>query len=143
MEGPMTLPRSRRSTFARPRRARSPPAASPATAPTALRAARLGGEPGRHVRLGGDRVTLPARATFYDGTGVPGVRLTTNLFGEQTITTDRTGVATATARATTDSSYVSVRPPQAEESEITASMSLNVFPASVRLTARARSRRVA
>ena len=90
-------------------------------------------ETDRHVLLAGDRVTLSARATFYDGTGVPGVRLTTNLFGEQTITTGRTGVATATARATTDSSYVSVRPTQAEESEITASMSLNVFPASVRL----------
>src|SRR3990172_1484210 len=90
-------------------------------------------ETDRHVLLAGDRVTLSARATFYDGTGVPGVRLTANLFGEQTITTGRTGVATATARATTDSSYVYVRPIQAEESEITASMSLNVFPASVRL----------
>ena len=35
------------------------------------------------------RVTLTARATFFDGTGVPGVRLTADLFGEQTITTDR------------------------------------------------------
>jgi hypothetical protein len=97
-------------------------------------------ETDRHVLLAGDRVTLSARATFYDGTGVPGVRLTANLFGEQTITTGRTGVATATARATTSSdggyenwSCPSAKPTQGEEGEISGSACLRVFPASIRL----------
>ncbi|MDO8485618.1 MAG: Ig-like domain-containing protein, partial [Candidatus Limnocylindrales bacterium] len=97
-------------------------------------------ETDRHVLLAGDRVTLTARVTFFDGLAVPGVRLTTHLFGERSITTDRAGVATATANATTsnggwyeDWSYVSVQPTQGEEGEISASASLLVFPASVRL----------
>jgi hypothetical protein len=96
-------------------------------------------ETDRHVLLAGDRVTLSARATFYDGTGVPGVRLTANLFGEQTITTDRTGVAIATARTTTgggwyeDWSCPSAQPTQGEEGEIRGYTCLRVFPASVRL----------
>jgi hypothetical protein len=96
-------------------------------------------ETDRHVLLAGDRVTLSTRATFYDGTGVPGVRLMANLFGEQTITTDRTGVAIATARTTTgggwyeDWSCPSAQPTQGEEGEIRAYTCLRVFPASVRL----------
>ena len=97
-------------------------------------------ETDRHVLLAGDRVTLSARATFYDGTAVPGVRLTANLFGERTITTDRTGVATASATATTsnngwyeDSSCPSAQPTQGEEGEISGYTCLRVFPASVRL----------
>jgi len=97
-------------------------------------------ETDRHVLLAGDRVTLSARATFFDGTAVPGVRLTANVFGEQQITTDRTGVATATARATTgndgryeDWSCPSAQPTQGEEGEIRGSTCLRVFPASVRL----------
>ncbi len=97
-------------------------------------------ETDRHVLLAGDRVTLSARATFYDGTAVPGVRLTANLFGEQTITTGRTGVATASATAKTsnngwyeDSSCPSAQPTQGEEGEISGYTCLRVFPASVRL----------
>jgi hypothetical protein len=90
-------------------------------------------ETDRHVLLAGERVTLTARATFFDGVSVPGVQLTADLFGEQQIATDRTGVATATATATTNSSSASVRPTRGEESEISASTSLSVFPASVRL----------
>ncbi len=97
-------------------------------------------ETDRHVLLAGDRVTLTAQATFFDGMAVPGVRLAASLFGEQKITTDRTGVATATAKATTSGgawgeewTNVSVQPTLGEESEIRASTGVLVFPASVRL----------
>ena len=90
-------------------------------------------ETDRHVLLAGEQVTLSARATFFDGMPVPGVQLAADLFGEHKITTDRAGVATAAATATTNSSFVYVRPTRGEEGDISASTSLNVFPASVRL----------
>ncbi len=97
-------------------------------------------ETDRHVLLAGDRVTLTARATFFDGVSVPGIQLTADLFGEQKITTGHTGVATATALATTrsegwyeDWSCISAGPTQGEEADISGSTCLRVFPASVRL----------
>ena len=96
-------------------------------------------ETDRHVLLAGDPVSLTATATFFDGTVVPGVQLKARLFGEQTITTDRAGVVTTTARAATsawaeDWSYTSVETTRAEEGQISDGASLLVFPASVRLT---------
>jgi len=97
-------------------------------------------ETDRHVLLAGDRVTLTARATFFDGVSVPGVQLTADLFGEHKITTDRAGVATATATATTsgggwyeDWSCISAQPTHGEEGEISGESCLRVFPASIRL----------
>ena len=92
----------------------------------------------RHVLLVGDPVSLTATATFFDGTSVPGVLLTANLFGEQKITTNRAGVATTNARATTsawaqDWSYASIQTTRAEEGQTSDSTNLLVFPASVRL----------
>ncbi len=92
-----------------------------------------------HVVLAGDRVTLTARATFFDGMPVPGVPLTAELFGKHRIKTDRAGVATVTAKATSeqqwggDSRPAFVQPTRSEEGEISGYTSLLVFPASVRL----------
>ena len=95
-------------------------------------------ETDRHVLLAGDLVSLTATASFFDGTAVPGVQLTANLFGEQKITTNRAGVATTTARATTSSwaedwPGASIQTGRAEEGLISDYANLMVFPASVRL----------
>jgi len=106
-------------------------------------------ETDRHVLLAGESVTLTARATFFDGLAVPGVRLTAGLFGERKIATDRAGVATATANAPTSRDgyenwvTVSVQPTRGEEGEISGSTSLLVSRPAFGWTARARSRRVA
>ena len=85
-------------------------------------------------------MTLTARANFFDGTPVPGIGLTAELFGERKLTTDRAGVATTTTRATThgyaegeDWASIAVQPARSEEGDISAYGSVLVFPAAVRL----------
>src|SRR3990172_6828232 len=150
MEGPVTLPRSRRWTFARTRRAHSPGPSSSATFPTVRTASSSGRVATRSPAAGSAsrRSASPPTSLRSRPTGTsclrataspcpPGRRSTTGR-GCPACASRRTSSASrqsppAPAGATTDSSYVYVRPIQAEESEITASMSLNVFPASVRL----------
>ena len=90
----------------------------------------------RHVLVAGDPVTVTARATFFDGTAVPGVDLALDGFGAQpTATTDRTGTATVTVPA--QGYYFSVQPARSEEAEIRASTYVRVFPSSVMIDAAA------
>lgn len=91
----------------------------------------------RHVVVAGDPVTLTVRATFFDGTPVPGANLAVDMFGtRRTATTDASGTATVTA-SPGDSGWISVRPARPEEAEISASTSVWVFPSSVMIEAEA------
>lgn len=91
----------------------------------------------RHVLVAGDPVTVTARATFFDGTPVPGVDLDLNVFGTpRASTTDRTGTVTIATAAGTYG-YVSVQPARSEEAEIRDSTSVRVFPSSVMIDAAA------
>jgi hypothetical protein len=101
----------------------------------------------RHILIAGEQVRLTSRATFFDGTPVPGLPLTADLFGERRATTDRDGVATIAAKAAADADAwrwggdgytgISVRPALGEEAEIYDYSSLLVFPAAIRLDAEA------
>ncbi len=91
----------------------------------------------RHVVIAGDRVTVTARASFFDGTPVPDAVLAMNVFGsERLATTDRTGTVSLTTAANTDA-YVSAQPARSEEAEIQGSTYLRVFPSSVTVQAAA------
>ncbi len=91
----------------------------------------------RHVVVAGDPVTLTARATFFDGTPVPGVDLAVNTFQTQrTATTDRTGWTTVIAAAN-ESGGIFVQPARSEEADVSASTWLRVFPSSLMIEAQA------
>ena len=56
---------------------------------------RLEVETGRRVYFQGDQIKVTARATFYEGTPVPGVPLRVEGIVDGSVTTDETGTATA------------------------------------------------
>ncbi len=94
---------------------------------------------GRHVYIAGDRIRITARATFFDGTPVPGVDLQIGGSLDATSTTDGTGTAIVRHIAAVDNGdagwgrpdyqAVFVNPARAEEGEISgASRQFVVFP---------------
>ena len=114
--------------------------------PIAKPAYQLSVETGRRVYLVGDRIKITARATFFEGTPVPGVPLRINGLLERSVTTDASGTATyrttATATADMDGPYettVNVNPARAEEAEIAgASRAIAIFPSTRTIDASAR-----
>ena len=105
--------------------------------PIAKPAYRLDLETGRRVYIEGDRIKTTVRATFFEGSPVPGVRLRVggDEWRQRTTTTDRTGSAAVrnTARVEDEagwaqqSAYATVA--RAEEGEITGySPTFLVFP---------------
>ena len=91
----------------------------------------------RHVAVAGDGITATARATFFDGTPVPGVDLALDVFGApRTATTDRTGTVTVASPAQ-EYGYLSVQPARSEEAEIRDSTSVRIFPSGVMIEAKA------
>jgi hypothetical protein len=102
---------------------------------------RLEVETGRRVYIAGDRIRITSRASFYEGSPVPGVPLRISGRIERNVRTDATGTAVyrTTARVDNpdgwDSGYdyqsVSVSPARAEEGDIAGSSSeFLVFPSS-------------
>ena len=101
---------------------------------------RLEVETGRRVYFQGDQIKVTARATFYEGTPVPGVPLRVEGIVDGSVTTDETGTATARTTvqfdaasqgASTDRDVrsVTVNPARAEEGEISgASREILAFP---------------
>jgi len=95
-------------------------------------------ETGRHIYLAGDRIRITARASFFEGTPVPGVPLRIDGYVEHGVTTDATGTAVyhTTARSSQDNEgpeydAVQVAPARPEEAEIgSASNDIVVFPSS-------------
>nr|MBA2373933.1 hypothetical protein [Chloroflexota bacterium] len=95
---------------------------------------------GRRVYIAGDRIRVTARATFYEGSPVPGLPLLVDGFLDASAPTDATGTATlrTVARAAGDDESeghsvesVAVRPARAEEGESAgASREFIVFPSS-------------
>jgi hypothetical protein len=91
----------------------------------------------RHVIVSGDPVTVTVHAGFFDGTPVVGARLAVELFeAHRAATTDRTGTAVLTGKATS-SGGIRVQPARSEEAEIGANTWLWVFPSSQMLEASA------
>lgn len=110
---------------------------------------RLEVETDLHAFLDGDPLAITIRATFFDGTGVPGVDLRVRASeggGRVTVTTDAEGVARTTLRASFPSHQpagfnhqrISVRPARPEEGQIYDSTSVVVFPSTAWLTTRAK-----
>jgi hypothetical protein len=99
---------------------------------------RLQVETGRRVYIRGDRIRITSRASFYEGSPVPGVPLRIDGVIERNVRTDASGAAVyrTTARLDPDSSEdgfeyqsVSVNPARAEEGDIIgASREFMVFP---------------
>jgi len=101
-----------------------------------------------HAFLDGDPLAITIRATFFDGTAVPGVALRVRASeggGRVTVTTDAEGIARTTLRASFPSYQpagfnhqgISVRPARPEEGHINDSTSVIVFPSRAWLTTRA------
>jgi hypothetical protein len=101
-----------------------------------------------HAFLDGDPLAITIRATFFDGTAVPGVDVRVRASeggGRVTVTTDAEGVARTTLRASFPSHQpagfnhqsISVRPARPEEGQIYDSTSVVVFPSTAWLTMRA------
>jgi hypothetical protein len=108
---------------------------------------RLDVETDLHAYLAGDPLAVTIRATFFDGTAVPGVPLRVRASeggGRVTVTTDAGGVARTTLRASFPSDQpagfnhqsISVRPARPEEGRIFAGTSVIVFPSTAWLTTR-------
>lgn len=108
---------------------------------------RLEVETDLHAFLDGDPLAITIRATFFDGTAVPGVALRVHASesgGRVTVTTDAEGVARTTLRASFPSyqpagfnhQTISVRPARPEEGQIRDSTSVIVFPSRAWLTTR-------
>ncbi|HEX4930244.1 MAG TPA: alpha-2-macroglobulin family protein, partial [Gaiellaceae bacterium] len=100
-----------------------------------------------HAYLDGDPLAITIRATFFDGTAVPGAALrvrASEAGGRVTVTTDAEGVARTTLRASFPSwqpsgfnhQGISARPARPEEGRIYASTSVVVFPSTAWLTTR-------
>ena len=100
-----------------------------------------------HAFLDGDPLAITIRATFFDGTAVPGVALRVRASeggGRVTVTTDAQGVARTTLTASFPSTQpdgfnhqgISVRPVAPEEGRIGDSTSVIVFPTTAWLTSR-------
>ncbi|MFL5674690.1 MAG: Ig-like domain-containing protein, partial [Chloroflexota bacterium] len=95
---------------------------------------------GHHVYLVGDKIHVTARATFYEGTPVPGITLRGEGITSASFTTDATGTASrkTTARikdqddggtTSPEIQEVTLRPATTEEGEITsASREIVVYP---------------
>lgn len=88
----------------------------------------------RHVVAAGDTVDLTAHVSFFDGTPAPSIPLEVQLFGERPVTTDRAGIATATASASfsswasgRDEAWVNVQSTRPEEAAISGETSIIVF----------------
>ena len=101
----------------------------------------------RHAFLDGDPLAITVRATFFDGTAVPGVDLRVRASeggGRVTVRTDAEGVARTTLVASFPSyqpsgfntQSISVRPLRPEEGHIRDGASVIVFPATAWLIAR-------
>jgi hypothetical protein len=106
--------------------------------PLAKPAYRLEIVTGRHVYVAGDNIRVTARATFFEGTPVPGVPLRIDGYVERSVITDSTGTAIYRTVARVDRetqgpqpNNVQVAPARAEEAEIAgASNEFIVFPSS-------------
>ncbi len=108
-------------------------------APIVKPAYQLDVETGRRIYIAGDQIRVTVRATFFEGTPVPGVPLRLDGAVERTLATDESGtaihrmVASIEDGTTSGPNYqsVGVSPARAEEGEI-ASMSRDflVFPSS-------------
>jgi hypothetical protein len=108
---------------------------------------RLEVETGRRVYIRGDRIKITSRATFYEGSPVPGVPLRIGGTLERNVKTDASGTAIyrTTARIDPDSGEsgfdyqsVSVSPGRAEEGDIIgASREFIVFPSTRTIDAEA------
>ena len=113
---------------------------------------RLEVETGRRVYVRGDRIRVTARATFYDGTPVPGVPLRLDGQVEDELTTDATGTVTRRSTIVIEEDFespeswvVNASPARAEEGAISgASREYLVFPSrrTIDATAQVRNGRV-
>ena len=112
-----------------------------AIGPIAKPAYRLEIQTGRRVYIEGDRIKITARATFYEGTPVPGVPLRIDGVVKRQVVTDPDGTAIYRTTATTKKEdgpvegpiqkAVEVAPARAEEGEIAgASRDIIIFPSS-------------
>jgi hypothetical protein len=101
---------------------------------------RLEVETGRRVYFQGDRIRITSRASFYEGSPVPGVALRIDGRVQRNVKTDATGTAVYRTVARVDPDLedagwdyqsISVSPARAEEGEVTAaSREFLVFPSS-------------
>ena len=96
----------------------------------------------RRVYLTGERVRAEARATFYDGTAAPGMRLRMSGpgFEGQLVTADESGTATfefgaSAPEGSPDFASVGAMPAQAEEGGSSGSTGFAVLPSAAWLTA--------
>lgn len=106
---------------------------------------RLDVTPAKQAILSGETINISIKATFFDGTPVPNLALLYNSLNTSTpITTDASGEAIVTfAGGPVDPAYgsygsaawISVVPARSEESEISGSSYIRVFPAEIGIDA--------
>lgn len=96
-------------------------------------------EPDKRAAIAGDPISVTVRATFFEGSPVPGLALRTEGADERTLVTDQLGRAAFGFQAATDGSYgyevamLGVRPALAEEGQMTGVANVVVLPAEVTL----------